>query len=448
MIKLELTKNTLITRSSMFEKIVYLFLPQRMKAKETNSIAQLEDRRKAATTIYFIMAGSTLAFVMFFVRLSMEGMESSKTLLLLPIAGLLNLLILYICGKFDKLVVAAWYVVIAVTSVLFFRTLSTGGVVSSVAVWLIIIPITATITISRAAGLFSAIVCCLLIIAVALHDKIGLKVNDIHPSPLMNGSVLIIALCLIAFLISIYEKERLKSVEKISQFEKDLAHSRKLASIGSISSGLAHEINNPMTVVSGNFEIMQMLLERDPIDLEKLKKHENLITKNLKRINSVVEAFRTYSRSDYKESFQILDPMDVVQSSLDLVEKSSIPIVVEGSCEGKFSGNKGLIERVFHNLLINAIYEVSKHDSPWIKINIKEDSSYVYISFTDSGKGIPEEVREKVFDPFYTTKDIGEGSGMGLSLSQNIVAIHEAKLSINPKSKNTQFILRFNKIAA
>ena len=431
----------------MFEKFVSFFLPHRLRDNDTNSIALMEDRRKAATTVYFITVGSILAFVMFAVRLSMEGMESSITIILLPAAGFLNILLLYICGKQDKIVIAAWYVICAVTLVLIMRMLSTGGVISSVAVWLIIIPITATVTISRKVGLFSAVVCCTIITAVAFHEKIGLEVNSIHPSPIMNGAVLIIALCLISFLISIYEQERLKSVEKISRFEKDLAQSRKLASIGSISSGLAHEINNPMTVVAGNFEIMQMLLEKDKIDLERLKKHERLITKNLKRINSVVEAFRTYSRSDYKDSFETISPIELVKNSIELVENSEVPIRVSGSTKSLMMGNKGLLERVFHNLLINAQFEVSKHTSPWIDIGIRDDKSFIYISVTDSGRGISEEIREKIFDPFFTTKDIGVGSGMGLSLSQNIISIHSARLYVNPDSKNTQFIVKFPKVS-
>ena len=280
----------------MLENVVTFFLPKRLRGKENTSRDLLEERRKARTTVYFIFSGNILALVMFTVRYALEGMESSKSLFLLPIAAVVNLLVLYIASRRDNLVFAAAYVVIFVTGVLFMRTLSTGGVTSSVAVWFIIIPITATITISKFAGTISALGCSLIILAIALHDKIGFEVSHLTPIPIVNGAVLIIALALIFSLTYFYEQERLKSELKISQFEKDLAQSLKLASLGSISTGLAHEINNPMTVVSGNFEILQMLLKKDVIDFDKVNRREALITKNLERIQSVVEAFRTYSK--------------------------------------------------------------------------------------------------------------------------------------------------------
>lgn len=429
----------------MIEKVITFFLPVRLRGSTDKSLKHLQEKRRARTTIYFLLAGGFLSLLSITIRFAIEGMQSSSSLFLVPFAALSNLLVLYVTSKFDKLVIAAWYVVFFASFVIFLRTVSTGGITSATAVWFILVPIVATVSISRTAGIFTVAYCAVLILAISLHDIIGIEVSTLQPVSLVNGIVLFMALSLIFSLTFLYESERLKSEKKIIEYETELARTSKLASLGGISSGLAHEINNPMTVIVGNFEIIQLLLNKETLDLQAVRRHEELITKNLRKIQTVIESFQTYSRSDYKSTFKPIDMKDIIKSSISLIEGNVIPITIEGNSNGKVLGHKGLIERVFHNLLINAIFEVSEQKKPWIRVELEEDDNFISIRFTDSGAGISEEVADKIFDPFFTTKDIGVGSGMGLSLSQNIITIHEAKLFINSESPNTQFVVQFPK---
>ena len=97
------------------------------------------------------------------------------------------------------------------------------------------------------------------------------------------------------------------------------------------------------------------------------------------------------------------------------------------------------------NLLNNAADAVSFLDEKWVKIEIQEMNGKIEILVTDSGQGIPEEIREKILEPFFTTKEIGEGTGIGLSISQNIIRNHSGSLSVNSDCKNTQFIIKLPK---
>lgn len=118
-------------------------------------------------------------------------------------------------------------------------------------------------------------------------------------------------------------------------------------------------------------------------------------------------------------------------------------------CDPKFSRkllcDRVQISQVMINFLSNAFDAIESHQEKWVEINCEDDTYFDIITFTDSGHGIPPEVVEKMFNPFYTSKDVGKGTGLGLSISKGIMEKHGGEIMVDRTSKNTCFVLKIPK---
>lgn len=427
----------------MLEKIVKFFSPKHLRSSENLSVELLEEKRKANTTIYFILTGAILIAIMFTTRFYLEGMESSKSLLLLPAFSITLILSLFISRFRKNLYFASYVIVAACLSILFIRVPATGGITSPVAVWYTILPIVATVMISKKVGMFTAILASALLLILSMSEKFGIQVSSIKPSSLVSGIVLIIVVIFLSSLIYFYELERQNNQKKIIKYQKDLAHTKRLASLGNVSSGLAHEMNNPLTVVRGNVDILQTLNSMGKMNEEKLTKHLGMIERNLLRVESIISAFRTYSSQEHLSDFERLTVSEVIKNTIeaDQYESENFKIEITGNIEQQLEGNQNLLKKVFQSLMHNSFYELKEIKDSKLVFDIKDTGNSTVITATDTGHGIPADVAEKIFDPFFTTKDVGEGSGMGLSLAFNIISLHGGKLFYNSSSAKTQFII-------
>lgn len=427
----------------MLEKIVTFFSPKHLRNLDSYTFDLLEEKRKVNTTIYFILTGIVLVSIMFVTRFYLEGMQSSKSLLLLPALSLLLILAAYISRFRKNLYFASYLIVVACLVILMIRVPATGGITSSVAIWFTIIPMIATVMISKRVGLIVAFTSSALIFILSLPENFGIQITPLSPAPIVSGVVLIIVVLFLFALIYFFELEREKNLKIIISSEKNLAHTKRLASLGSVSSGLAHEINNPLTVVKGNTDILKFLINKNEIDKEKLLKHLSLVDKNVIRIEAIVSAFRTYSSQDHVSDFSEIKVEDIIKKAIKDARSYAkhLTISLDGSSSTPIMGNKNLLGKVFDNLIINAAYELADSANATLNFEVEQNFQTILIRATDSGPGIHDEIVDKIFEPFFTTKDIGEGLGMGLSLSYNIISVHGGKLYVNRKSKKTQFIV-------
>ncbi|MFT6071371.1 MAG: PAS domain S-box-containing protein [Bacteriovoracaceae bacterium] len=231
-----------------------------------------------------------------------------------------------------------------------------------------------------------------------------------------------------------YEEERIKNV-----------HSSKLASLGEMSAGIAHEINNPLAIISGCVTILQKR-EQTP---EQLQSRIESIEKSTERIARIVASLKKFSRFGDKQDYTPHKLSSIVKESLILTEIKAKRHDVELTCEIESDAlilcDEVEIEQVLINLVNNACDAVKDLEERWIKIELKEKKSLLSLTITDSGKGIPEEQASKMFDPFYTSKVVGEGTGLGLSITASILNQHNAIIKVNRSCPNTQFIILFNK---
>ncbi|MBI4642320.1 MAG: PAS domain-containing protein [Deltaproteobacteria bacterium] len=212
-----------------------------------------------------------------------------------------------------------------------------------------------------------------------------------------------------------------RDITERQRMEEQMSQTEKLASLGTLSAGIAHEINNPLGVIMGFTEI---LLDRIPPDS---KEHEILKTIERQGHNAkkIVEKLMTYARrrSEYEEftdvNADISNVLLLVQNSL-LTSKIDLEPRLAGDLP-RVRGDSGELQQVFFNLVNNAIAAMPHGGRLTVITKVNPYSQMVEAIFADTGTGIPKEIADRIFDPFFTTKKVGEGTGLGLSVSYAIV---------------------------
>ncbi len=225
--------------------------------------------------------------------------------------------------------------------------------------------------------------------------------------------------------------------KEIEQLEKQLLQADKLATIGQLASGVAHEINNPL----GNISLYaQMLLKKTEDDSARNKL--NIINDEANRAAHIVKGLLDFARP----SEPIMSPTDIngeISKILSLLghELKNIKVNTILPQLPLIDCDPGQISQVIMNILTNSIQAITENGN--ITIETKVENNNVEIIITDNGGGIPEENLNKIFDPFFTTKKPGEGTGLGLSISYGIIKSHNGSIDVKSEvGKGTTFIIK------
>ena len=255
-----------------------------------------------------------------------------------------------------------------------------------------------------------------------------------------------------------------EEVGKNRQKDQLLMQREKLASLGQLAAGVAHEINNPMGFIICNLSILSNYMDnilrfdrlvrercadepgppvregiaaaRESLDIGHILEDSfNLISESLEgaeRVTRIVEELKSFSRVDLPE----YEPMALdscLKSALAVCHKeltavATIRTEIEPAPE--ILCYPGQLNQLFLNLLVNAGQAIPPPGPGEIVLKCWHDDLYLYASVSDSGSGIPEELRERIYEPFFTTRDVGEGSGLGLSIAAEIVKKHRGELLV------------------
>jgi len=276
------------------------------------------------------------------------------------------------------------------------------------------------------------------------------------------------------------EDELKKAFKELQQLQDQLIHSEKMASIGQLAAGVAHEINTPTAFIASNLSTMakymgdietllikytqlfEQLLENNKEDINHIYDDITKTTKKMPldfiledmqeaikeslegtgRISKIVQALRTFSNIDGKEYISI-DINEGIESSLIIAQnqfKENNEVLKELSPLPQIKCYPQEINQVILNLLINAIHATEEEGA--ITIRSYHDVENVYVQISDTGKGIEPEHLRKIFDPFFTTKDVGKGPGLGLSTSYNIIKKHKGEIRVESElGKGTCFTI-------
>jgi PAS domain S-box-containing protein len=223
-------------------------------------------------------------------------------------------------------------------------------------------------------------------------------------------------------------------------------HNARLAILGELASSIAHEINNPLTVIDGTVHMLDKLKDNP----DKFSAKLETINKSVKRINKIVDGLKNFihKREDVKHKIHSLP--DVIKEVLILVEykanKNAVPIILEFQDNYKILCNDAEIEQVLINLLNNAIDAIKNLDIKWIRIELSKVQSDIILKIIDSGLGIDPEIESKLFQSFFTTKPRGEGTGLGLSIVKEIIEKHNGSIAVDRKESHTCFKLVFPEV--
>ncbi|MEO8760121.1 MAG: 7TM diverse intracellular signaling domain-containing protein [Bacteroidia bacterium] len=265
--------------------------------------------------------------------------------------------------------------------------------------------------------------------------------------------------------------------------QEQLINAEKMASIGQLTAGIAHEINNPINFVSANLKPLKMdiseilevikkyeaiqpndILEDKLKEIEAYKKEIDLnylkqeietllsgIEDGAKRTTEIVSGLKNFSRLDENEVKES-NINEGIESTLTLLRHSipkNIDVIVNLGNIPSIECLPGKLNQVFMNLLTNALYAINQKNAierNKLIITTYMNDEHICASFEDTGIGMTKEVKNKIFDPFFTTKDVGEGTGLGMSIVYKIIETHHAKIDVDTEyGKGTKIVLTLNK---
>lgn len=233
------------------------------------------------------------------------------------------------------------------------------------------------------------------------------------------------------------------------QLEARVQQQDRLSSVGLLASGLAHEIGTPLGVVRGRAELMRMQLEDNPIVDSGL----NVIIQQIDRITGLMQSLLNLSRKNndiVPQAVQLSSLVNEVGLLMEAhVRKLGIEFLTKIAPECIVKGEPQRLQQVFINLFVNAVHaietaiEQGRRDKHQISIHAKLCDENVIVTFVDSGCGISQENLGKLFQPFFTTKDIGKGTGLGLAMAEKIISDFHGSISVesNP-GVGTSFTLQ------
>jgi signal transduction histidine kinase/ActR/RegA family two-component response regulator len=223
--------------------------------------------------------------------------------------------------------------------------------------------------------------------------------------------------------------ERKKAEEEKKQLEQKAQLASRLASVGELASGVAHEINNPLTGVIG---YAHLLLARK--DISRDVRHDlEIINEGAQRVAGIVKKLLAFARQTKPEQ-RYVNINELIRNTLELrayeLSASNIKVNLQLTRDMPMTiADPGQLQQVFLNLIINAETEMKlARDGGKLSIKTEMMNSTFRITFKDTGPGIAKEILETIFDPFFTTREVGQGTGLGLSVCHGIITEHNGKI--------------------
>jgi PAS domain S-box-containing protein len=236
--------------------------------------------------------------------------------------------------------------------------------------------------------------------------------------------------------------EYMKDITEEQRLQEQLIQSEKLAGVGILASGVAHEINNPLSGIIGMAEIA--LEEEDP---SKQRSYLTDIIHCSERISEIVRGLKSYSRAAKKGELSLVDLNEVLEESLKMVrlaiKPASVEVIKKFQSNEKIQANTGEIQQVFTNLITNAFQAMDGKGGELV-LSTRSLKDLVEVKVSDRGMGIPQKYLNQIFDPFFTTKNPGEGTGLGLNIVYRIVTKYEGTIDVESKEQvGTTFTIKF-----
>jgi signal transduction histidine kinase len=223
-----------------------------------------------------------------------------------------------------------------------------------------------------------------------------------------------------------------------------MVHSSRLASLGEMAGGVAHEINTPLAAIKLMNGQIARLAELESPNLEDIKKYTQRLDKTVDSIAYIVSSLRNFSGLGGSSERQKQDLFGILKNTASLCQEKFRNHNIElklptQSAEIMVDCVPAEISQVLLSFLNNAYDAATIQTEKWVRVDLKSVGGHAVLSVTDSGPGIDHEIERKIFDPFFTTKEFGTATGLGLSVALGIVKAHGGNININRNIPNTQF---------
>lgn len=235
------------------------------------------------------------------------------------------------------------------------------------------------------------------------------------------------------------------SEQTIADQQLVLVHSSKMSALGEMAGGIAHEINNPVGIIQGKSQLLLKHITRGTFTAEMAKEQLSKIVDLTDRLSKIILGLRSLTRqadTDPMSSARLIDIVEhVLVLSTERFRNHGIELSVSPLPDVFLHCRAVQIEQVLLNLLNNAHDAIEEAPQKWVRLDFEITEISARIFITDSGSGIPEKIRDRLMQPFFTTKPSGKGTGLGLSISKRILEDHHGRLHYDDSCPNTRFIV-------
>lgn len=229
--------------------------------------------------------------------------------------------------------------------------------------------------------------------------------------------------------------------------EAKLIYSSKMSALGEMASGMSHEINNPLAIITGFSSVIRSQLAKSPdnINIEKTTDKLLQIEETVRRVSKIVKGLKTFAKSSESEPKRPVPISQIIDDTLSLCQErlkaNGIEFTIQKPSDEQILCNSNQLTQVLLNLIGNSFDAIHKNNTKWIEIQTTKTGKLLQLSVTDSGTGINAPTKDRMMEPFFTTKEVGKGIGLGLSISKGIIDGHHGKLFYDPHSPNTRFVI-------
>lgn len=237
----------------------------------------------------------------------------------------------------------------------------------------------------------------------------------------------------------------LKEAEKLLQEQQlKLIQNAKMSALGEMAGGVAHEINNPLSIILGKLDSLELMYrEERNNEVAFLRELEKVRLTSI-RIGKIIRGLRAFSRDGSEDPIATIEVNSIISDVISLCSEKfasqGVKIIYDSQSDIKIECRPTDISQILLNLLNNAFDAIQNQNSKWIKIEVTTElSERVCIAVIDSGAGVPSSLHDKIMQPFFTTKSVGKGTGLGLSISKGLAEAHNGDLVFDATSIQTKF---------
>lgn len=247
----------------------------------------------------------------------------------------------------------------------------------------------------------------------------------------------------------------IRDITEIKNIQNSMIEQSKMASLGEMAAEIAHEINNPLMIIQAKSQILQekLALNINQIDPEKLLQDLQSIEKNSHRIEKIIKSLKSVSRKADHDPFEEVSIRKIVEEAIEISKErlNKNQIRFQFTCDKiidygyLIKARPSEIVQVLMNMMNNSFDAIKGSQNPSVEISLRLVESIFHIEVVDSGPPIQPEVAKKMMEPFFTTKTSGAGTGLGLSVSKQIIQNHNGQLFYDGKAKNTKFVIQLKR---